>query len=216
MKLTANKRTIEGKKVKQLRTEGIVPASVYGPKRASQNIQINKKDFIKLFKEVGYNKFFDLEIEGDSKPSKVLIKEIQKNPLSDFLVSASFYQVDEDTKIVVEVPVEIIGESPAVKLNLGFLIQQLDQVEVYCFPKDLPSSIVINIDELKEVGDGINVGDVKLPENVELSSAMDEDSTIVAISAPQKEEEVEKVEEVEEGAETSEAAEGADSEKTAE
>lgn len=204
MKLKANKREITGKKVKNLRGEGLTPASVFGPTKKSENIQVDKKDFIKLFKDVGYNKFFDLEIEGE-RPVKVLVKEIQKHPVTDSLISVGFYQIDENRKITVEVPVNFTGESPAVKLNLGFLITNMDSIAVHCFPKDLPSGFEVDISTLENPGDAITVGDIKLPEDVELDSDMDTTSAVVYIGTAQKEEEVEAPAEGEEG-----AAEGAE------
>lgn len=189
MKLQANKREITGKKVKNLRSEGLVPASVFGPKKPSENVQFNKKDFIKLFKKVGFNKFFDIVIE-DQKPAKVLVKEIQKHPVNDNLISVGLYQVAEDRKITVEVPVEFVGESPAVKQNLGFLITQMDSIAINCFPKDLPNVFEVNISELINPGDAITVGDIKLPEDVVLDSSMDATSALVYIGTAQKEEEV--------------------------
>jgi large subunit ribosomal protein L25 len=190
MKLQANKREITGKKVKNLRSEGLTPASVFGPTKKSENIQVDKKDFIKLFRTVGFNKFFDLEISGE-KPVKVLVKEIQKHPVNDNLISVGFYQVDENRKITVDVPVTFVGESPAVKMNLGFLIHQMDDIAVHCFPKDLPTGFDIDVSTLENPGDAVTVGDVKLPENVELDSSMDETSAIVYIGTAQKEEEPE-------------------------
>jgi len=192
MKLQANKREITGKKVKNLRSEGLTPASVFGPTKKSENIQINKKDFIKLFKNVGYNKFFDLVID-DAKPVKVLVKEIQKHPVTDSLISTSLYQVDENRKITVEVPVAFLGEAPAVKLNLGFLITNMDAVAVHCFPKDLPTGFEVDISKLENAGDAITVGDIQLPEDVELDSDMDPTSAVVYIGTAQKEEEVKPV-----------------------
>lgn len=192
MKLEAQKREVSGKKVKLLRAKEIVPASVYGPKKPSTNIQVDKKAFLKLFKTVGFNRFFDLEVEG-GKTSKVLVKEIQKNPVTDRLYSVNFYQVDEDTKITVEVPVHFIGESPAVKQNLGFLITQMDSVALHCFPKDLPSELVVDIEKLENPGDAITVGDIQLAENVDLDSSMDKTTAIVYIGTAQKEEVVEEV-----------------------
>lgn len=189
MKLEAQKREITGKKVKNLRSEGLVPASVFGPKKPSENVQFNKKDFIKLFKKVGFNKFFDIVIE-DQKPAKVLVKEIQKHPVNDNLISVGLYQVAEDRKITVEVPVEFVGESPAVKQNLGFLITQMDSIAINCFPKDLPNVFEVNISELINPGDAITVGDIKLPEDVVLDSSMDATSALVYIGTAQKEEEV--------------------------
>lgn len=188
MKLQANKREITGKKVKNLRSEGLTPAVVFGPTKKSENIQINKKDFIKLFKNVGYNKFFDLEVDG-GKTVKVLVKEIQKHPVTDSLISVGLYQVDENRKITVEVPVTFVGEAPAVKLNLGFLIHQMDAVAVHCFAKDLPSGFEIDISKLENPGDAVTVGELKLPEDVELDSSMDATSAIVYIGTAQKEEE---------------------------
>lgn len=190
MELIANLREISGKKVKVLRKEGIVPASIYGPRRKSTNIQFDKKAFISLFKTIGFNQFFDLKIEGETKKSKALVKEIQKNPLNDHLVSVSLYEIDEETKINVDVPIEIIGESPAVKLNLGFLIIQNESLDVHCFPKDLPSSIKIDISKLENPGDVISVSDIQLPEGVEFSSEVEPSSAIVYIGTAQKEEEV--------------------------
>ncbi len=191
MKIVAQKREVAGKKVKTLRSQEIVPASVYGPKKPSTNIQLDKKPFLKLFKTVGFNKFFDLQIE-DGKPAKVLVKEIQKHPVTDKLISVSLYQVDEDRKITVEVPVHFLGEAPAVKQNLGFLIHQMDTIAVHCYPKDLPNDIELDISGLENPGDAITVGDVssKFAEGVELASDMDVTSSIVMIAAPQKEEEV--------------------------
>lgn len=193
MKLQANKREITGKKVKNLRGNGVVPASVFGPTKKSENIQFDKKEFIKLFKNVGYNNFFDLEIEGE-RPVKVLVKEIQKHPVTDSLISVGLYQVDETRKLTVEVPVEFVGEAPAVKLNLGFLITQMDAVAVHCLPKDLPGIFTLDISKLENPGDAISVGDIQLPENVDLDSDMDPTSAIVYIGTAQKEEEVKPVE----------------------
>jgi large subunit ribosomal protein L25 len=205
MTIKAQKRTIEGKKVKLLRNEGIVPASIYGPKRESTSLQLNKKDFIKLFKEVGFNNFIELEIEGEQKKSRVLVKEIQKQPLSDLLLSVSFYQIDDETKVTVAVPIELVGESPAVKMSLGFLMSVTSEVEVFCLPKDLPTVLEVDISKLENPGDSITVSDLELPKGVEFSSSVEESTTIVSIAAPQKEE-------VEEDVSTDEESDGDESE----
>jgi len=192
MEIKATKREITGKKVKNLRKEGLVPAAVYGPSRESTNIQLFKSDLIRVFKELGYSKFVDLDIAGESKV-KALIKEIQIHPVSYEVKGASFYQVDEKRKITVEVPLKMIGEAPAVKQNLGFLIDQLDTIALHCFPKDLPSELVVDVSNLNNPGDAVTVGSVKLPENVELDSSMDPTTAIAYIGTAQKEEEVKAV-----------------------
>jgi len=193
MKLKATKREIIGKKSKHIRTIGLVPASVYGPKRDSTSIQVDRKELIAIYKKVGYNKFFDLEIEGETKPAKVLIKDITIHPVTDVYMDVSFYQAAEDRKLNVEVPVIINGEAPAVKQNLGFLITQFDAITVHCLPKDLPSSIEIDISNLMEPGDSISLTSIQLPEDVEWGSGVDPSSAVVYIASFQKEEVVEEV-----------------------
>jgi large subunit ribosomal protein L25 len=206
MKITAKKREVLGKKVKNLRNEGLVPASVYGPKMDSMNIQIDAKDFRKVFKDSGFSKFIDLEVEGD-KSRKVLVKNLDIHPLKDHYVHVGFYLIDEDTKITVEVPVHVLGNSPAVKNNLGFLVLQLETIKLHCLPKDLPQYVEINIDGLEQAGNSINVGEVVLPADVELDSSMDSSTSIIYIASAQKEE-VEEVVAPVEGAEAP-VAEGA-------
>lgn len=186
MKLVAQKREISGKKVKSLRGEGLVPASVYGPKKKSENIQISKKDFITAFKQVGFNKFLDLQV-GEGKSNKVLVKSMFIEPISDKLMDVSFYQVDEESKITVDVPIHFLGEAPAVKLNIGFLITVTDTVALHCLPKDLPDHLEVDISKLENIGDSVNIGSLQLPEGVELDSSVVPESAIVNIAAPQKE-----------------------------
>lgn len=202
MKLAAKTREITGKKVKNLRAQGIVPATVYGPKRPSTNIQIDRKEASKIYNEVGYNQFFTLEIDSE-KPVKVLFKEVTLHPLKNEVLNIGFYQIDEESKISVEVPITYVGEAPAVKNNQGFLVTTMDSVLVHCFPKDLPKEFEIDISTLENEGDSISVSAIQLPEGVEFDAGVGEDSSLVYIAAAQKvvEEEVPVVAEGEEGAE---------------
>lgn len=187
MKLKADKRDIVGKKVKTLRNEGKLPAAVCGPLKESESIVIDAKEFSKLFDEVGYNKFIDLEIPGEKKPAKVLIKEIQMDRLKDEYISVSFYQVDEDRKITVEVPIELEGEAPAVKRNKGFLVQNMYSVPLYCLPKDVPGEFTVNIEGLAETGDFIALETLELNEGVEFATGVNPRMSMVYIAARQKE-----------------------------
>ena len=208
MKLKAQKREVVGKKVKNIRNQGLVPASVYGPKRDNENIKIESRDFRKIFDRVGYNKIFDLEIEGEEKPAKVLVKEIQQHPLQGFYYSISFYQIDEDSKISVEIPLEITGTAPAVEKNIGFLVVPLDSIQVYCLPKNIPDVIKVDVSSLEDANDSIPISDIDFGEGVELESSVDPQMSIAFIALPQAEiEEPEPEEELLEG-EEGEVAEG--------
>lgn len=190
MKLKAEIREVLGKKVKRLRTQGLIPASVYGPGREPKNISVNAKEFKSVFSKVGYTNFFDLEISGQA-PSKVLVKQVNIHPFKDYIEDVSFYQVDENRKITVEVPITLVGESPAVKQKLGFLVQQMETVALHCLPKDLPSSLEIDISNIVTASDSISVSQLVLPQGVELDSSVDPTSAIVYIATDQKEEEIE-------------------------
>ena len=196
MNFKVQKRDIKGKKVKTLRKSGIIPATVYGPKKASTDIQFNTKDFSTLLKTEGYSKFIELEIEGDQS-LRVLIKDVVKHPIYDYYESVSFYAVDEDSKLNVDVPIIMTGDSPAVALKLGFLVNPIENIAVHCFPKDLPEFFTVDVSTLEKAGDVLIVGDIKLPEGVDLGSSMDKTSAVVYIASPQRVETVEPTAEVE-------------------
>ncbi len=211
MKLEATNRQVLGKRVKNLRLGGLAPASVYGPKKKAESIAVDEKKFSKLFEKVGFNKFFELEVENE-KPSRVLIKDVHYHPVKDYIYNISFYAIDEDRKISVDVPINLVGEAPAVKQNLGFLVQQAETVAVYCLPKDLPDHFEVNIEKLESTGDSINLETLTLPEGVEFDSDVDPNSAIVYIAAFQKEivEEAPAPVEGEEGAEAASSEAAAD------
>jgi len=219
MKIKATQRKLLGKKVKHLRTQGQVPASVYGPKREAMSVNINPKEFKKLFDEVGYSTLFDMQID-DAKTSKVLVKEVQQNPLTDELLHVSFYEVNMTASITADIPIEIVGEALAVKSNVGILITPVNSVSIQCLPTDLPSEFKIDISEFAEVGDAFKIEDIKLPNGVEFSADVSTSTSIVYIAAPQKavieevkEEETEAGEESEEKPDTDKTEENEDSKK---
>src|SRR6185436_14932425 len=101
MLLKVQKRDLTGKKVDQLRRQGTIPASVYGPSSEPQNIVVNYVDFRNAFREAGYSNLLDLEIEGGKKV-KALIKEVQMDPVRSNFLHVSFYQVDMSKPITAE------------------------------------------------------------------------------------------------------------------
>lgn len=214
MKLSANKRETVGKKVKKLRREGLTPAAVFGSHRASTNIQFNTKEFLKIFKEVGFNQFFDLNLEGE-KPMKVLVKDIQMHPVTDEVWNVGLYEVKLDEEVTVEVPVEITGESQAVKLNLGFLVTQMETIKVKALPNNIPATIIVDVSKLDNPGDNVLVSMLTLGEGVELDPGVDPEQAVVYVQTAQMKEEVEETPiqvEGEEGA-ASELAEADDASK---
>jgi len=127
--LSAEKRTVSGHKVKRLRKQDILPANIFGSKVDSLSIQLPLKEFTNTYKETGDTGLIDLSVEGESKTRPVLVHKLQAHPVSGQLLHVDFRQVDLKAKITAEVPVELIGESPAVHQG-GVLTHPLTAIEV--------------------------------------------------------------------------------------
>jgi len=217
MLLKASKREITGKKVNQLRREKKLPAVLYGPNRTSTNITIDPLEFRKLYKNVGYSKLFDLEL--DDEKVKVLVKDLQKNQLTDEFIHVDLYQVNMKKEITAEIPLVFVGESFAVKNNIGLLVHPIQSIAVTCLPGDLPASLEVSIENFNEIGDSLTVGDIKLPEGVALASDVTPDAPVAYIAAPQKTIEEEQPEEIPvegEGGEQTTTEEGEEAPQSAE
>lgn len=204
-KMIAVTREVTGKKSKNLRKAGLIPAAAYGPSQDSISLQVDAKEFAKAYKAVGHSRLVDVDLNG--KQVKGLIKEVQVHPVTRQFVHASLYVVDMEQEIEAEVPVEIIGLAPAVKNNLGFLEVPLNSIDVKCLPAKLPAKLEVNVEKLEQVGDAVTAADLNLEEGVQL--LIDDLKTKLAfIAAPQKIEE-------ETPAATAETVEGAEGEAAA-
>lgn len=186
--LKVEKRKITGRKVKVLRREGILPANVYGKKVKSQAVQLDLKTFLPVYQKVGETGVLDLKLKGETKTRPVLIHNVQVDPVADLPLHADFYQVSLKEKVTTEIPIELVGESLAVKEKVGILIQPLTEVEVEALPTDLPDKFEIDIGKLKEVDDAIVVSDLKVPKGVKILTGAKQ--ILAKIEPPTKEEEV--------------------------
>lgn len=183
--LKAEKRKITGRKVSTLRKQGILPANVYGKKIKSEGLQVDLKEFKKVYEEAGETGLVELAIGKETKP--VLIHDVQLNPVSDEPIHADFLQVDLTEKVTATVPVEIEGESPAEKSGIGTVVQQLNEIEVEALPANLPDRFVIDATKLEEVDQVIKVSDLAYDKSkVEVKADLEE--IVVKVEPPQKEE----------------------------
>ncbi len=206
-KIVFTKRNILGKKSKNLLKENLTPAVIYNAKGESTNIQIDSRIAGQISREATSTTIYDAELDG--KASKVLVKEIDFDPRTEELRHISFFEIDESKPMVFTIPFHIVGISPAVKNNLGVLVEALDSIDVRCKLSDLKPFIEIDISGLDHPGQSIAVEDIKLPEGMSLINEDTKKSTIVTVTEPQKEEEViapvaVEGEEVVEGAEATE------------
>ena len=186
--LKAETRKLVGRKVKNLRSEGLLPANVFGKKTKSASVQVNTKEFEEVYKKVGETGLLNLELGKETRP--VLVHNIQKQAKTDDILHVDFLQVDLKEKVIAHVPVSLIGGSPAEKQSLGTVVQQLNEIEVEALPGDLPEKFEIDKADLTEVDQAIKVSDLKVDRTkVEIMTSADE--IVVKVEPPQKEEVVE-------------------------
>jgi len=199
--LSAKIRKNLGKKVKILRKKDVLPTVLYGPKIKNLNLEIDAKEFEKVYKEAGESSLVSLDIEGQKQKFLVLIHDIQFDPLTEKPIHIDFYQPSLKEETEVTIPIIFEGESLAVKELGGTLVKNIGDVEVRALPQNLPHEIKLNIDSLKTFEDNIKISDLKIPPGVKILK--DSEEIVVSVSPPEKiEEELEKpieekVEEVE-------------------
>ena len=174
-------------KPETVRKAGKIPAVFYGKKEATTPISIPKIDFLKVWNKAGESSVVTLEMPEGKKES--LIQDIDLDPVTGNPRHADFYIFEKGHKVEVELPIELIGVSPAVKDLGGMLVKVLHELEVKAMPKDLPHNIEIDIKTLVNFGDQILAKDIVLPTGVELK--VNPEEVIALVSAPREEKEEE-------------------------
>ncbi len=174
--------------VKKLRDTGRVPAVIYGREVKPQNLEISAKEIGDLIHHsASENLLVDLAVENDAHAKRLaLVQEIQHHPLDGKVLHVDFHEVAENEKVIVNVPVETIGEAIGVKTGGGVLEHVLFKLKVRCLPKDLPEQIVVDVTHL-ELNKTIHISDLKMPAGVEVLG--DKNIPVVSVALPRAEEE---------------------------
>ena len=175
-------------KPKDLRLGGEIPAVVYGFDVDNTTIVLDRKQFWKVYVNAGGNTLVDLTID-DKKPVKVLIQDVQLNPVHDEPIHADFYAVNLKETVQTEIPLNFIGDSPAVVDLEGNLVTNKTEVEVRALPTNLISEIDVDISVLKTFEDIIRVSDLKVPATIEILD--DAEDVVALVNEPRSEEELE-------------------------
>ncbi len=159
--LKVEERELTGRKVKNLRQEGFLPASVYGQEIKSLSLKTDLQEVKKIFDQAGETSLVDLKVKGEKKNRPVLLKNPQYDPITDNLIHLDFHQVDLTQKVTAEVPVELAGKSPAAESGEGVLVQLVNELEVEALPTELPEKFVVDISGLKEVDSSVTIADLE-------------------------------------------------------
>jgi large subunit ribosomal protein L25 len=170
---------------RRVRVQGKIPAVVYGAKEPALAIELDPKQMLRiLHSESGHNSIFDLEVQGSTAKTKVMIVDWQYEPIKDRLIHIDLKRIAMDKPMKVEVPIQLEGIPVGVKLGGGILDQVLREVEIECLPSDIPSHINIDVSNLA-FGDVLRVSD--LPHGGKLKFLTDEGATIAHIVAIKEE-----------------------------
>ncbi len=156
--LKVTPRAIFGKKLKKMRHEGLVPANVFGPEFKSVSVSVPFKDFAKTYKTAKETGVIYLSLNKEEVP--VLIKQVQRHPVTDDILHVDFRKVDLKKKIQTEVPVKTTGVSEAVAQKSGVLLTLSETLLVEALPQDIPQAIEVDISSIKELGQEIKVADL--------------------------------------------------------
>jgi len=188
IELAATTRDVLGKKVRFLRREGITPANLYGHNVKSTALQIDTIELKHTLSKAGKSSLVALKVDDGKKPKMVIVREIQREPLTGDLLHVDLYQVKMAEKIKLEVPLVFIGEAPAIKDRGGILVQNMDFVEVECLPANMPHNIEVDLSVLREIDQAIHVRELKLAEGVTILT--DPEQSIVQIARSKVEVEI--------------------------
>jgi len=192
LKATKRNSTSTGQ-LNKLRSEGLIPAVLYGGKKNNLNISLKKlhlRDVIRT--ETFMSKVVDMDIEGSSE--KVLPRDVAYDPVSDEPIHIDFMRIVKGSKLTLEIPVKFINldKSPGLKKG-GVLNTVRRRVELKCPAENIPDEIIVDLDN-SEIGTSIKISSVKLPENV-IPTITDRDFVIATVVSPTIVVEPEKTEE---------------------
>ena len=186
IELSAQPREILVGKVRHLRVSGLIPAVLYGKGIETMPLQMPVKDFEKVLKMAGESSLIYLNVAGNAYPT--IIHDVSRDPVRDNILHADFYKVNLSEKIKAKVPVEFIGEAPAIKELQGIFVRNVNELEVEALPQDLPHEIKIDISRLINFGDQVLLKDIPAISGVKVLG--EENEIIATIQEPISEEEL--------------------------
>jgi len=190
--LNATQRTVTGKKVKQLRRQGKLPAVMYGSDYKAIPVTLDLRETTRSLQSLTQSTIVTIDLDGEQ--NSALVQEKQVDFIRGTILHIDFRIVSMTEKIRTSVPVQLEGEAPAVKDFSGIVVTNLNEIQVECLPSDLPEQFVLDISNLSEIGSSILVKDVVSSDKIQVFADPDTVVVVIAGQAAEEEEEVEELE----------------------
>lgn len=184
--LEAETRTVSGKKVKQLRRDGLIPAVIYGLGEP-ESVQVNALATMLTLRDAGDNDILTLDLNG--KKRKVLAREVQRHVYRTDLLHVDFLEIDADSTIRTEVTVVIVGTSIPEQKAMGTTVQVLNTIEIEALSGALISEIELNAELMDKPSRNLTVADLVAPEGVTILTAPDVTIALFAANRGEQEDE---------------------------
>jgi len=171
--------------------EGHIPAIVYGPKQEPVSISLEEKVFDKVRREAGESTI--VELTGLAEPIEVLIKDVDFDPVKLQMLHVDFYAIERGKDMTTSVAIELVGEAPAEKNNIGSVTKVLQDITVTCRPSVLPSHIDVDISGMDAADSKITVADLPALEGVIYDAEPEETVAVVSVAREEVDEDPEEV-----------------------
>lgn len=170
IKLTVEKRDGAGSKkaLSSMRSESKIPAVIYGGEGKAVEVIVGEKELLAARKKGGVNAILHLKVGATDET--VIVKALQRHPVTDRPVHADFQRISLTKKIEAKVPLQIVGVSTGVKDHGGTMVHDLRELRVRALPTKIPQSITVDVSALN-IGDLLAVKDIKVPAEVEVLDA---------------------------------------------
>ena len=184
--LEAKKRQETGKRVKNVRRAGFIPAIIYGHKQDPLPISLEEQRATQILNKVSGSTVVTVRVDG--KDYSTLVRDVQRDHLKNEFLHLDFLAVSLTEKLRTAVSITLIGEAPVLKEYEALIVAGISEVEVEALPQDLPETLEVDLSGLVEIGDAIYLKDLPVPANVEFLTDTEE---LIAVASAVKEEVVE-------------------------
>ena len=166
--LELSHREVTGKKVKQLRRQGMIPVHLYGPGIEAQPLQCETTSLINVLVKAGGNTAVTITVQGSQGSHLAFAREIQWGPRRDDILHVDFLAVDATRPVAAQVPITLIGDSPGARAAGGTVMQQLRDLSVQALPLEIPRELELDLSTLTQLDGVLRAGDIAIPSSVTL------------------------------------------------